>query len=244
LAPLWKKVDDIMLKNLPLAMKAAFPHTIPVLTGFAFLGAAYGILMSARGYSVLWILLTSSVVFAGALQFIGISLLTSVFDPLHAFLIAISVNARHLFYGISMLEKYGGTGKIKPYLIFGMCDETFSLLCSAEPPPDVDKRAFMLSVTLLNQSYWILGGIAGGLIGPLLTFDTYGIDFVMTAFFVVIFLNQWRTQKNHSPALIGLGAATVSLLIFGSDNFIIPAMILIIACLTIFRKKLEKGADD
>jgi len=232
-----------MLKKLPAAMKAAFPHTIPVLTGFAFLGIAYGILMSGRGYGILWILLTSSVVFAGALQFIGISLLTSAFDPLYAFLIAISVNARHLFYGISMLKKYSGTGKIKPYLIFGMCDETFSLLCSAKPPPSVDKRAFMLSVTLLNLSYWVLGGIAGGLIGPLLTFDTYGIDFVMTAFFVVIFIDQWRTQKNHSPALIGLGAAAVSLLVFGADNFIIPAMILIIACLTIFRTKLEGVRD-
>jgi len=149
-----------------------------------------------------------------------------------------------LFYGISMLERFNGTGKVKPYLIFGMCDETFSILCSTEPPPKVDRRTFMLAVTLLNQSYWVLGSIAGGLIGPLLTFDTYGIDFVMTAFFVVIFLNQWRTQKNHSPALIGLGASVVSLLIFGAANFIIPAMILIVACLTIFRTQLVRGVED
>ena len=220
------------------ALKAAFPHTMPVLTGFIFLGMAYGILMSGRGYGWPWILLTSVVVFAGALQFVGISLLTAAFDPLYAFLIAISINARHLFYGISMLEKFSGTGKIKPYLIFGMCDETFSILCSTEPPPDVDKRLFMLAITLLNQSYWVLGSVAGGLIGPLLTFDTYGIDFVMTAFFVVIFINQWRAQKNHIPALIGLGAATVGLLIFGADNFIIPSMILIIICLSVFRKQL------
>jgi len=232
-----------MLKKLPSAMKAAFPHTIPVLTGFIFLGIAYGILMSSRGFGWHWILLTSSVVFAGALQFIGISLLTAAFDPLYAFLIALSINARHLFYGISMLEKLSGTGKIKPYLIFGMCDETFSILCSAEPPPNVDKRAFMFAVTLLNQSYWVMGSVIGGLIGPLLTFDTYGIDFVMTAFFVVIFINQWRTHKNHSPALIGLGAATVSLLLFGADNFIIPAMVLIIVCLTVFRKQLAKEAE-
>jgi len=232
-----------MLKELPNAVKAAFPHTIPVLTGFIFLGIAYGILMSGRGFGWPWILLTSSVVFAGALQFIGISLLTSAFDPFYAFLIAISINARHLFYGISSLEKFSGTGKIKPYLIFGMCDETFSILCTAEPPPAVDKRAFMLAVTLLNQSYWLIGSVAGGLIGPLLTFDTYGIDFVMTAFFVVIFINQWRAHKNHSPALIGLGAATVSLLLFGADNFIIPAMILIIVCLTVFRRQLTREAD-
>ena len=232
-----------MLKNFPNAVKAAFPHTIPVLTGFIFLGIAYGILMSSKGYGWHWILLTSIVVFAGALQFIGISLLTSVFDPLYAFLIAISVNARHLFYGISMLEKFDGTGKLKPYLIFGMCDETFSILCTSEPPANVDKRGFMLAVTLLNQSYWVLGGVIGGIIGPLLTFDTYGIDFVMTAFFVVIFINQWRSNKNHSSALIGLGAATVSLLFFGADNFIIPAMVLIIVCLVAFRRQLAKGVD-
>ena len=232
-----------MLKQFPAAVKAAFPHTIPVLTGFLFLGMAYGILMSSRGFGWPWILLTSVVVFAGALQFVGISLLTSVFDPLYAFLIALSVNARHLFYGISMLEKYSGTGKVKPYLIFGMCDETFSILCSTEPPSDVDRRAFMFAVTLLNQSYWVLGSVAGGLIGPLLTFNTYGIDFVMTAFFVVIFLNQWRAQKSHSPALIGLGASAVSLLIFGAEHFIIPAMILIVLCLTLFRSRLAKGVE-
>lgn len=233
-----------MLKKLPAALRAAFPNTIPVLTGFIFLGIAYGILMSSRGFGWQWILLTSSVVFAGALQFVGISLLTTAFDPLYAFLIALSVNARHLFYGISMLEKYSGTGKVKPYLIFGMCDETFSILCSTEPPPNIDKRAFMLAVTLLNQSYWVLGSIAGGLIVPLLPFDTYGIDFVMTAFFIVIFLNQWRSQKKHSPALIGLGASAVCLFIFGAENFIIPAMILIVACLTIFRKQLAKGVGE
>jgi len=233
-----------MLKKLPAAIRAAFPHTVPVLTGFLFLGMAYGILMSSRGLGWPWILLTSVVVFAGALQFVGISLLTSVFDPLYAFLIALSVNARHLFYGISMLEKFSGTGKVKPYLIFGMCDETFSILCSTEPPPNVDRRAFMLAVTLLNQGYWVIGSVAGGLIGPLLAFDTYGIDFVMTAFFVVIFLNQWRASKRHSPALIGLGASAVSLLIFGASNFIIPAMILIVLCLTVFRKQLAKGVAD
>ena len=232
-----------MLKELPRAIRAAFPHTIPVFTGFIFLGIAYGILMSGRGFGWYWILLTSIVVFAGALQFVGISLLTAAFDPLYAFLIAVSINARHLFYGISMLEKFSGTGKIKPYLIFGMCDETFSILCSAEPPPGVNRRAFMLAVTMLNQSYWVLGGVIGGLIGPLLTFDTYGIDFVMTAFFVVVFINQWRANKNHSPAIIGLGAASVSLLVFGADNFIIPAMIIIIVCLTLFRKWLAREVE-
>ena len=233
-----------MRKNLPAALRAAFPHTIPMLTGFLFFGTAYGILMTSRGFGLPWIALISVVVFAGALQFVGISLLTSAFDPLYAFIIALSVNARHLFYGISMLEKYSGTGKIKPYLIFAMCDETFSLLCSIDPPPGIDRRAFLFAVTFLNQSYWVLGSIAGGLIGPLLTFNTYGIDFVMTAFFVVIFLNQWQTRKNRSPALIGLAAATLSLVIFGADNFIIPAMILIVLCLTVFRPQLAKEVTE
>jgi len=236
-----------MLKKLPNAMKAAFPFTIPVMTGFLALGMAFGILMSSKGYSWYWTLLTSSVVYAGSLQFVGISMLTSVFDPLYAFLIALAVNARHIFYGISMLEQYNGTGKIKPYLIFGMTDETFSILHTTRPPPHVEKPAFMLAMTLMNHCYWVSGSVAGGLIGPLLTFNTHGIDFVMTAFFVVVFINQWRAQRNHSPALIGLGAATVCLIVFGSENFIIPAMLLIIACLTMLRPLLTKtseGVDD
>ena len=233
-----------MIKTLPAAMKAAFPHTVPILTGFAFLGMAYGILMSSRGFDWYWILLTSVVVFAGALQFVGISLLTSVFDPIYAFLIAIAVNARHLFYGISLLEKYGGTGAVKPYLIFATCDETFSILVSTKPPPKIDKRAFMFSVALLNQSYWVIGSVIGGLVGPLLKFDTYGIDFVMTAFFVVVFINQWKASKTHSPALIGLGAAVVSLIIFGADRFIIPAMVIIIVCLTVFRRRFASGTGE
>ena len=232
-----------MLRKLPKAIKAAFPFTLPVMAGFLLLGMAYGILMGSRGYGWFWSLLTSSVVFAGALQFVGISLLTSAFEPLYAFVIALAVNARHLFYGISMLEKYGGTGIVKPYLIFGMCDETFSILCSTPTPPNIDKRAFMLAITLMNQSYWVLGSVVGGVVAPMLTFNMFGIDFIMTAFFVVIFINQWRAQKNHSPAIIGLGAATAGLLIFGAEIFVIPAMIIIIACLTVFRKSLSKEVE-
>ena len=232
-----------MLKMMPAAFRAAFPHTIPILTGFFFLGATYGILMSSNGYGWYWALLVSGFVFAGALQFVGIHLLTSAFDPLNAFLIALAINARHLFYGISMLKKYSGTGKVKPYLIFGMCDETFSILHSTKPPAHVDKKAFMLAVTLLNQSYWILGSVIGGIIEPFLVFDLRGLDFVMTAFFVVIFIDQWKARKNHSSALIGLGAAAVSLAIFGTERFIIPAMILIVVCLTLFQKRVMKGVE-
>ena len=233
-----------MLRKLPTACKTAFPHTIPVLTGYLFLGIAYGILMSNNGYGWFWILLMSSFVYAGALQFVGIHLLTVTFDPLNALLIALAINARHLFYGLSMLEKYNGTGKVKPYLIFGMTDETFSILHTTEPPPRMEKSIFMLAVTLLNQSYWLLGSIIGGIVESFLTFDTQGLYFVMTSFFVVIFINLWRAQKNHSSALIGLGAATASLLVFGAERFIIPAMILIVVCLTVFQKRVAKGVDE
>ena len=233
-----------MLKKLPAAFKAAFPHTIPVMTGFLFLGIAYGVLMGSKGYDWPWILLISSAVYAGSLQFVGISLLSSAFNPLYAFMIALVINARHLFYGFSMLEKYSNTGKIKPYLIFGMCDETFSLLHSIEPPPHVEKRLFMLAITMMHQIYWVLGGVVGGVIKPLVVFDTRGLDFVMTAFFVAIFIDQWRLKRNRSPALIGLAVATLSLFIFGAEGFIIPAMALIIICLAMFQKKIAKGADN
>ena len=233
-----------MLRKMLAACKAAFPHTIPVLTGFFFLGTAYGILMSSNGYNWLWILLMSGFIYAGALQFVGIHLLTSAFDPLNAFLIALAINARHLFYGLSMLEKYSGTGKAKPYLIFGMCDETFLILHAIQPPPHIEKSAFMLAVTVLNQSYWVLGSIIGGLIGSFIAFDLRGLDFVMTAFFVVIFIDQWKAQKNHSSALIGLSVAIASLFLFGAERFIIPAMVLIVVCLTLFQKRIVKGVDE
>ena len=233
-----------MAKKLPVALQAAFPHTIPVLTGFVFLGIAYGLLMSSCGYGWPWILLMSTAVYAGSLQFVGISLLCGAFNPLYALAMAVMINARHLFYGLSMLERYSGAGKLKPYLIFGLCDETFSVLCSVKPPPQVEKPLFMLAVTLLHQCYWVAGGLLGGLAGPLLTFNTQGIDFVMTAFFVVIFINQWRTRVNSGPALIGLSAAALSLLVWGAENFILPAMLLILACLSLFRKHLAKGAEE
>jgi 4-azaleucine resistance transporter AzlC len=233
-----------MPKKLAAALQAAFPHTIPVLTGFVFLGIAYGILMSGQGYGWPWILLMSGALYAGSLQFVGVSLLAGAFNPLYALTLALVINARHLFYGVSMLEKYSGTGKLKPYLIFGLCDETFSVLCSVEPPPQVEPPLFMLAVTLLHQCYWIAGGLIGGLVGPLLTFNTRGIDFVMTAFFVVIFIKQWGARKNRLPALCGLGAAALSLLVCGAENFIIPAMILIIACLSLLRKRLAKEVEE
>lgn len=222
------------------AFRAALPYTLPICAGFAFLGIAYGIYMNSKGFSFVWPMLMSMTIFAGSMEFVTVNLLLSAFQPLYAFLLALMVNARHLFYGLSMLEKMRGVGRKKWYLIFGMCDESFSINCTAKIPPGIDRGWFMFFVTLLNQAYWVAGATAGGLLGPLVTFDTKGIDFVMTALFVVIFVNQWLEQKQHFPALAGVLASAACLLVFGADHFIVPAMALILALLTIFRKPMEQ----
>ncbi len=225
------------------ALRAAFPQTIPVMTGYLFLGIAFGILLNSKGYHFGWSVLMSIFVYAGSMQFVAVNLLTSAFNPLNAFLITLMVNARHLFYGLSMLGKFKGTGNKKPYLIFALTDETYSILCSAEPPKDVERGWFMFFTALLNQIYWVTASAIGALLGSMFTFNTKGIDFVMTALFVVIFINQWKSQKNHTPAIIGLGVSVLCLLVFGSGNFIIPAMILITLALILFKKPIEKEAE-
>jgi len=219
------------------ALRAAFPHTIPVFTGFIFLGIAYGILMNSKGYGVGWSVLMSLMAFAGSAQYVAITLLTSVFNPLLAFLMTLMVNARHLFYGISMLDKYKVIGKLKPYLIFGLCDETFSIVCSTKIPESVNQSWFYFFITILDHSYWVLGSALGGLLGSMISFNTKGLDFVLTALFVVIFVGQWKTQKDHKPAVIGILCSAICLVIFGPSNFIIPSMIGILAVLSISRKE-------
>ena len=170
------------------ALKAAFPYTLPICTGFLALGIAYGIYMNKSGFSFIYPMLMSLFIFAGSMEIVTVSLLLSAFDPLSAFLLTIMVNARHLFYGISMLEKYKNLGIKKWYLIFGMCDESFSINCSVIPPADVDHGWFMFFVTLLNHIYWVAGATIGGILGSCIKCSTKGIDFVLTALFVVIFL--------------------------------------------------------
>ena len=223
------------------ALRAAFPHTIPVMTGYLFLGAAFGILLNSKGYHFGWAILMSFFIYAGSMQFVAVNLLTLAFNPINAFLITLIVNARHLFYGISMLKAFNGRGKLKPYLIAGLTDETYSILCSTEPPDGIDKTWFMFFITLLNQMYWVIASAVGGLIGSLFAFDTMGIDFVMTALFVVIFINQWKAEKKHIPAITGVAVSVICLLIFGPDNFIIPSMALIVLALTVFKKNIEEG---
>jgi len=218
------------------AFLAAFPCTLPILTGFAFLGFAYGLLMSTSGYGPLWSFLMSSIAFCGSMQFVAITLLTSPFQPFQAFYIALMVNARHLFYGLSMLEKYKGIGKIKPFLIYVLCDETFSVVNSKEPPEGVDRASFYFFVSFLDYFYWVCASVLGGLLGSVIQFETKGLDFVLTALFVVIFIEQWLEGKNHFSAVSGIICSIICLVIFGAKNFIIPSMILILLVLTVYRK--------
>jgi 4-azaleucine resistance transporter AzlC len=225
------------------ALKAAFPHTIPVFTGYLVLGAAYGILMNSKGFSLFWIMLASIFIYAGSMQFVTVSLLAAGFDLMGAFLMTLAVNARHLFYGISMLKQYRGLGKLKPYLIFSLTDETFSIVCSAKVPEQVDRKWFYFFISLLDHSYWVIGSLLGGILGSLLEFNTKGIDFVLTALFVVILINQWQSTKNHLPAIIGIVSAIVCRFLFGASNFIIPSMIMILTLVTVAKSPMERSNE-
>lgn len=182
-----------MLKK---AFKAAWPKTIPIMAGFLFLGFSYGVYMNVSGFSFVYPMVMSIVIFGGSLEFLTVSMLLSPFAPLQVFIVSLMIQARHLFYGISMLEKYKGTGLKKLYLIYGMCDETFSVNYVADVPAGVDRGWFMFFVTLLDQFYWVAGATLGGLCGSLITFNTKGLDFVMTALFAVIFLDRLMSEKS------------------------------------------------
>lgn len=220
------------------AVRMAFPYTIPVLTGYLILGMAYGILMQTSGYGVLWVLLISGTAFCGSMQFVAVTLLTSAFNPIQAFIMSIMVNARHLFYGVSMLKKYRGTGAFKPVLIYALTDETFSIVSSVEPPKDMPSRDFYLAVSILDYIYWVTGSVLGAVAGQFITFNTTGLDFVLTALFVVLFIEQVKNPLNRVSGIIGIACTVVALFIFGADNLVIPAMALILAVLLIGRKKI------
>ena len=220
------------------SVAAAFPHTVPVLTGFLVLGIAYGMLMQSKGYGAPWALLMSGVAYCGSMQFAAISLLTSAFDPLGAFVMSLLVNARHLFYGVSLLEKYRGIGSAKPVLIYLLCDETFSIISSVEPPEGVRPGNFYLAISVLDYLYWVGGTLLGSLAGQFIRFDTTGLDFALTGLFVVLFIEQVSNPKNRAIGVVGLGCSVAALALFGADRLVIPAMILVLAALLIGRKKL------
>lgn len=220
------------------ALKEAFPTTIPVLTGFLTLGIAYGILMKTNGYGVLWAFLMSAVCFCGSMQFAAITFLTTSFNPLSAFLLSLLVNARHLFYGLSLLQKYKGMGKLKFFLIYLLCDETYSIVSSKEPKEGVNRKYYYGFVSILDYIYWITGTVIGSIAGGLITFNTKGLDFALTALFVVLFAEQMKNKKNWILGFIGILSTVLSLAIFGENNLVIPAMIMIIILLIMGRNKL------
>ncbi|MDO5425955.1 MAG: AzlC family ABC transporter permease [Eubacteriales bacterium] len=221
-------------------VKHSFLASLPVMAGYIVLGIGFGILLHDKGYSFWWAILMSVSIYAGSMQYVGVDLLSSGASLLSAALMTLMVNARHLFYGISMVEKYRNMGLAKPYLIYSLTDETYSLVCDADLPEGVNRKWYYTLVSLLDQSYWVLGSFLGGLLGSALSFSSEGIDFAMTALFVVIFVEQWEKTKQHLPAILGLGISIVCLLIFGVSNFLIPSMLGITAGLFLLRGVLEK----
>ena len=224
-----------------MALKAAFPHTIPIMTGFLFLGMAYGILMRARGFHPLFPTVMAITIFGGSLEYVCVEMLCSAFAPLETLLMALLIQARHLFYGLAMLDKYRGLGWKTPLLIFGMCDESFSINCTVDVPKDVDRGWFYLWVTLLNWGYWITGATIGAQLGAVLPFDLTGRDFVMTAMFVVIFLEALLKEKQHWSSLIGLVCSVGCLLLFGADGFMRPTMAASLLALSAARRPIERA---
>ncbi|BAH07566.1 hypothetical protein CKR_2515 [Clostridium kluyveri NBRC 12016] len=220
-------------------IKAAFLATIPVMLGYLSVGIAFGLLFEKSGYNFWWAIFMSIAVYAGSMQFIAINLLTSGIGFIQIALMTLFVNIRHVFYGLSFIDKFKDMGKKKMYMIFSLTDETYSLLCSAKPPEGINSNWFLFCIAFFNQIYWIIGTIVGSLAGSLIKFNTKGIDFAMTALFVVIFIEQWRTYKTHAPALIGICAAIFSILIFGNNNLILPSMLIILLTLTIFHKQID-----
>lgn len=223
------------------AFQAAFPLTFPVFIGYIFLGIAFGILSGSSGFHVGWAFLMSLLIYAGSMQFVTVPLLLAPYHFLSTVLLTLMVNARHLFYGLSMLNRYKDCGKLKPYLIFSLTDETYSLVCSAEPPEDVSRKWFFFFISALNHFYWVLGSVIGALVGNFLPINTTGIDFSMTALFLVIFVDQWESTKNHIPALLGLSLTVLCRLIFGLNWFILLAMLSLLLSLSLGYKKEVKA---
>ena len=225
-------------------VKTAFFDTIPVMTGYLFLGFGFGIIMQQNGYGILWAVAMSLFIYAGSMQYVGVGLLTGGVSLLTAALTTLMVNARHLFYGISMVDAYRGAGKKKPYLIFALTDETYSLVSGGRVPEGISRHGYCLLVSVLDQIYWVAGSALGSLAGAWLHVNFEGIEFVLTALFVTIFVEQWLSTKNHGPAVTGVAVTAGCLMIFGRDIFLIPSMAAIAAILTMMRRTGKEAAHD
>lgn len=223
------------------AFRVAFPYTIPVLTGYLFIGMAFGVMIQEKGYNFLWAMLMSLLCYAGSGQYLAVNFFAPGVSLFHVIFMEFMLNIRHIFYGLSLLERFGRMGKKRLYMIFSLTDETYSLFFITKVPPDVEEDKFLFAIALLDQSYWILGSGIGALLGNMLPVNTKGIDFAMTALFVVIMIEQWMEKKNRSSVIIGLLCGLGCLLVFGPENFILPTMICIMVILLSARKPFEKS---
>lgn len=226
-----------------MTWRYAFKKSLPIMAGYIVLGIGFGVLLETKGYGVGWAFVMSCTIFAGAMQYIAVDLLAGGATLISAALMTLMVNARHLFYGISMIERYKDTGKYKPYLAFALTDETYSVVCSETVPDGVDKNKFFLLFSLFNQCYWVAGSVLGAVLGSVLTFNSDGIEFSMTALFIVVFVEQWRSYKDHTSAIVGVSVSLVCLVLFGPEKFLIPTMIFITAILTLLRRKLDSQEE-
>lgn len=232
------------MKQYKQAFKRAFHYTIPVLTGYLFIGTAFGVMYAEKGYSFLWAILMSLLVYAGSGQYLAVNFFVPGISFLQVIFLTFMVNVRHVFYGISLVERFNRFGKSRWYMIFGLTDETYSLLCTTKVPKDVDEEKFLLAITILDHSYWTLGSAIGAIAGTVLPISSEGIDFAMTALFVVVFIEQWMEKKNRIPEIIGVAVAFISLQIFGADGFVLPAMLCIMLVLFAGRKRLGQREDE
>lgn len=232
-----------MEKNIR-TLRFAFLASLPVMAGYVVLGIGFGVLLQDKGYAWWWAPLMSVTIFAGSMQYVAVDLLAGGASLISAALMTLMVNIRHLFYGISMIERYSDTGRKKPYLIFALTDETFSLVCSPDLPEDVDEHRYYFYVSLMNQCYWVTGSAIGAAAGSAITFNSAGIDFAMTALFVVIFVEQWEKTRQHLPAITGVAVSVACRLIFGADSFLIPAMIGITAALFLEKSWIKEAGED
>lgn len=222
------------------SFQRAFRDSLPIMAGYLALGIGYGVLLQSKGYSFWWAILMSVTMFAGSGQYAGVDFMASGASLLTTAFMTLIINCRHFFYGVSLLEKYRGTGAAKPYLIFGLTDETYSITATTVPGNDINPKRYYLFLTALNHSYWITGCVLGAVLGMFLPFSSEGIDFAMTALFIVIMVEQWLSSREHLPAILGIATTVLCLLAFGAEYFIVPSLFLIAAELMLLRKKLDK----
>lgn len=226
------------------ALAAAFPATVPVLMGYLAIGMAFGLMLETAGYGVGWALLMSLTIYAGSGQYLGVSLLATGASLSQVAFLTLMINFRHLVYGLSMLEKFRGMGARKFYMIFSLTDETYALLSSAQAPAGVEEHDYYFAVAMLDHSYWILGSVLGSVLGAALGLDTTGVDFAMTALFLVIAVGQWKRAGSHLPALLGGAATLLSLMLVGAEEMLLPALGMIVLALTALRPKLDDCCEE